>query len=127
MIAMIFEFWFDPHDTATFEAYLAESARLRRLLPELDGFYGIERFQSVAEPGKYLAIGFFRDEAAVTAWRTTPEHRHAQALGRDRFFTNYRLRMAEVTRDYSRTDRAEAPTDSNRYHDDGTHRVRPDH
>jgi heme-degrading monooxygenase HmoA len=64
MIAMIFEFWFDPDDQTVFEEYLAEAAKLRELLPEIDGFEGIERFTSVSEPGKFVAIGFFRDESA---------------------------------------------------------------
>jgi heme-degrading monooxygenase HmoA len=114
---MIFEFWMDPDDTETYEAYLAESARLRELLPDLDGFEGIERFQSTSTPGKFVAIGFFRDEAAVTAWRELPAHRRAQVLGREKFFTDYRLRMAEVVRDYSRTERDQAPADSRRHHD----------
>jgi heme-degrading monooxygenase HmoA len=113
---MIFEYRFDPDDEATFQDYLAESARLRELLPELDGFYGIERYASEAEPGKYLALGFFRDEEAVAAWRNTPAHRRAQALGRHRFFTTYRLRMAEVVRDYGPDERDEAPADSRRVH-----------
>jgi heme-degrading monooxygenase HmoA len=116
MIAMIFEFWFDPDDQTVFEEYLAEAAKLRELLPEIDGFEGIERFTSVSEPGKFVAIGFFRDEEAVAIWRNTPQHRRVQALGRQRLFTDYRLRMAEVIRDYGRDDRTEAPTDSVKFH-----------
>ncbi|SDR03071.1 antibiotic biosynthesis monooxygenase family protein [Thermostaphylospora chromogena] len=117
MIAMIFEYWFDPDDEATYREYLAESAELRKALPALDGFLGVERYASDTEPGKYLAVGFFRDEEAVAAWRAHPAHRRAQALGRRRFFTRYRLRMAEVVRDYGMDDRAQAPADSRRFHD----------
>lgn len=113
---MIFEFWFDLDDREAFEEYLAEAGRLRELLPELGGFEGIERFESVSEPGKFVALGFFRDEEAVAAWRNTPRHRRAQALGRTRFFAGYRLRMAEVTRDYGPDDRAGAPADSRMFH-----------
>ncbi|MFB9248038.1 antibiotic biosynthesis monooxygenase family protein [Sphaerisporangium melleum] len=113
---MIFEFWFDPDDQETFEEYLAEATRLREALPAVDGFAGIERFTSVSEPGKFIAIGFFRDEDAVAAWRNTPAHRRAQELGRRRFFTRYRLRMAEVVRDYGGDDRAQAPADSRAFH-----------
>jgi heme-degrading monooxygenase HmoA len=88
----------------------------RRDLLGLDGFCGIERFESVSEPGKFVAIGFFRDEDAVKAWRNTPEHRRAQALGRARLFAGYRLRMAEVTRDYGPAERGQAPTDSQLFH-----------
>ncbi|MEV5710920.1 antibiotic biosynthesis monooxygenase [Actinoallomurus sp. NPDC052274] len=115
---MIFEYRFDPGDEAAYQEYLAESARLRDLLPELDGFHGIERFTSDTDPGRFVAIGYFRDEEAVAAWRNTPAHRRAQALGRHRFFTDYRLRMAEVIRDYGPRDRAEAPADSRRAHDE---------
>jgi heme-degrading monooxygenase HmoA len=116
MIAMIFEYWFDPDDQQTFEEYLDAAGRLRELLPRIDGFEGVERLQSTTEPGKYVALGFFRDESAVTAWRTHPEHRRVQQLGRDRFFTDYRLRIAEVVRDYGPGQRAQAPGDSRRFH-----------
>jgi len=114
--AMISEYWIDTGDHAAYQEYLAESAGLRELLPALDGFHGVERYASEREPGTFLAVGFFRDEAAVAAWWNTPEHRRAQALGRSWFFTGYRLRMAEVVRDYGPHDRDEAPVDSRRAH-----------
>jgi heme-degrading monooxygenase HmoA len=114
---MIFEYRFDPDDDAAYQEYLAESARLRELLPTIDGFEGVERYTSDREPRSFVAIGYFRDEAAVAAWRNAPAHRRAQTLGRSRFFTDYRLRMAEVIRDYGPADREEAPADSRRVHD----------
>jgi heme-degrading monooxygenase HmoA len=57
----------------------------------VEGFLGTERFASEQEPGKYVAIGYFRDEAAVAAWRNSPAHRRAQALGR-RLFLGRSLR-----------------------------------
>lgn len=116
MIAMIFEFWMDPDEAEVLEEYHAESSELRESLSEFDGFEGVERFESTAEPGKFVAIGFFRDEEAVRAWRNAPQHRRVQELGRHRFFTGYRLRMAEVVRDYDGHHRAEAPADSRQFH-----------
>lgn len=116
MIAMIFEYHLDPDRPEIHEEYLAESARVRDVVAGLEGFRGVERFESCATPGRYVALGFFDDEAAVTRWRIRPEHRRAQALGRRRFFTDYRLRMAEVVRDYGPSERAEAPRDSRRAH-----------
>ena len=113
---MIFEFWFDPDAPEIYEEYLQESAQVRRRLAEFEGFEGVERFESTAEPGKFVAIGFFTDENAVARWRTAPEHRRVQALGRARLFTRYRLRMAEVTRDYDSDDRTHAPRDSLVWH-----------
>ena len=63
-----------------------------------------------------LSLSFFRDEAAVAAWRNTEDHRRAQAAGRGGVFRDYRLRVAEVVRDYGMTERAEVPTDSRAAH-----------
>jgi heme-degrading monooxygenase HmoA len=109
VIAVLFEAW-----PATNEAghYLDLAAALRPQLDAIDGFLSIERFESLAEPGKLLSLSFWRDEAAVSAWRNQPSHRAAQALGRDHILRAYRLRIAEVVRDYGNEERDEAPADS---------------
>lgn len=64
-----------------------------------------------------MTIGYFEDENAVTEWRNLAEHRRAKALGRTRYFKNYRLIMAEVVRDYTHDlRRNSAPDDSNKAH-----------
>jgi len=116
MIAMIFEFTVEPE---AYAAYLAESAQLRPHLAAIEGFISIERFESQTTSGRFVAIGYFEDEEAVTRWRNLPAHRRAQTLGRTRFFTGYRLVMADVLRDYSRESRATAPADSELAHASG--------
>lgn len=113
MIAVLFEVW--PHPE-TRGAYLDLAAALRPLLDGIDGFISIERFESLAEPGKLLSLSFWRDEAAVAAWRALEPHRAAQARGRAAVFADYRLRIAEVCRDYGLADRAQAPADSRAVH-----------
>lgn len=120
MIAVIFEAWV-PGDAQT--EYLDLAAELRPLLAEIDGFNSIERFQSLTNPGKVLSLSFWRDEAAVAEWRNLPEHRRVQAAGRDHVFVDYRLRIAAVSRDYSMTARAEAPTDSRAIHNEASDHV----
>jgi heme-degrading monooxygenase HmoA len=93
MIAVIFEVW--PKADRK-KDYLDIAAQLRPLLEKIDGFISIERFESLYEPGKILSLSFFRDEAAVQAWRSMNEHRIAQAKGRGEIFSNYRLRVASV-------------------------------
>ncbi len=107
MIAVIFEV--EPADR---EAYLGIAADLRPLLDGIDGFISIERFQSLAEPGRILSLSFWRDEEAVRAWRNTHEHRQAQVAGRGGILRGYRLRIAQVVRDYGMHERSEAPQDS---------------
>lgn len=107
MIAVIFEV--EPDDA---EAYLRIAADLKPLLEEIDGFISIERFQSLSTPGKLVSLSFWRDEAAVAAWRNLAPHRKAQAEGRDHVLRDYRLRVAAVLRDYGMNERDEAPGDS---------------
>jgi heme-degrading monooxygenase HmoA len=113
MIAVIFEV--TPADGGR-EAYLQWAARLAEELPKIDGFLSIERFQSLARPGTLLSLSFWRDEAAVAAWRNLEAHRMAQAAGRGKLFADYRLRVAEVLRDYGMGEREQAPADSRAAH-----------
>ena len=109
MIAVIFEVI--PR-AGRREDYLGVAADLKPLLETIDGFVSIERFESLSEPGKVLSLSFWRDEAAVAAWRNLELHRRAQAVGRGEIFRDYRLRITQVVRDYGMDDRAEAPADS---------------
>lgn len=113
MIAVLFEVRPRPGGR---EDYLHVAASLKAELETIDGFVSVERFQSLADPDKLLSLSFFRDEAALLAWRSRPAHRAAQARGRRGLFADYRLRIAAVTRDYGLEDRAQAPPDSRAVH-----------
>lgn len=113
MIAVIFEATAADGMQA---AYLDIAANLLPVLKRLDGFISIERFQSINNPGKVLSLSFWRDETGIEKWRNMTVHREAQASGRKRIFSDYRIRVAAVIRDYSEIERAEAPKDSNIIH-----------
>lgn len=113
MIAVIFEVW--PAEGEK-QHYLDIAAGLRAELETIDGFLSVERFQSIGNPDKMLSLSFFRDEEAVRVWRNTLHHRAAQSLGRAGVFSDYRLRIAHVIRDYGLQDREEAPADSRKAH-----------
>jgi len=69
-------------------------------------------------PDKLLSLSFWRDEDAVTSWRSRAGHRAAQSAGRKGVLRDYRLRVAAVLRDYGMSERREqAPTDSRAIHD----------
>src|SRR5437868_9871462 len=89
--------------------YLDIAAQLRPELEQIDGFISVERFQSLTQEGKILSLSFWRDEAAVARWRSHAQHRKAQRAGRTGIFRDYRLRIAEIVRDYSMDQRDEAP------------------
>ena len=114
MIAVIFEVW--PAEGRK-QTYLDIAASLKPELEKIDGFLSIERFQSLADETKLVSLSFWRDEAAVTAWRNVEHHRRAQQAGRGGVLRDYRLRVASVVRDYGMSERIEAPADSRKVHE----------
>ena len=108
MMAVIFEVW---PAAGRKDEYLRMAAALRQDVEKIDGFISVERFESLYEEGKLLSLQFWRDDAAIARWRNHLDHRIAQGMGRYQMFANYRLRVAEVVRDYGPHDRSEAPAD----------------
>jgi heme-degrading monooxygenase HmoA len=113
MIAVIFEF--TPAD-GRFPDYKSLAEGLHDEVKSFDGFLSIERFQSISDPGKFVSLSFWRDEEAVRKWRNVQKHREAQKKGRSGIFASYRLRIAQVSRDYTMDNRGEAPADSVKVH-----------
>jgi heme-degrading monooxygenase HmoA len=113
MIAVIFEF--TPKD-GRFADYKALAEGLADDVRNADGFLSIERFESISNKGKFVSLSFWRDEEAVRKWRTLQKHREAQRQGRGSIFASYRLRVAQVMRDYSMDERSQTPKDSRIFH-----------
>ena len=114
MIAVIFEVVPAPGRK---QEYLDLAEKLRPELEKMDGFVSIERFESLTSEGKILSLSIWRDEASVKRWRQFEGHRMAQAKGRGGIFSDYRLRVAAVIRDYGMFEREQAPVDSRAIHD----------
>lgn len=113
MIAVLFES--KPHPGQK-DSYLAAGQRLGPLAEGTDGFLGIERFESITNPGKVMAISYWRDEESVERWRNLEVHRKIQDASRRTIFADYRLRVAKIIRDYGMNDRNQAPADSKAAH-----------
>ncbi|GHN00538.1 hypothetical protein WSM22_20270 [Cytophagales bacterium WSM2-2] len=96
--------------------YLSIASGLKPELEKIKGFISIERFQSIYHPEKILSLSFWENEKAIQQWRNLETHRSAQLKGREYVFKDYRLRVAQVVRDYGMSDRKEAPSDSRSYH-----------
>ena len=113
MIAVIFEF--TPAE-GRFVDYKALADALADEVRKIDGFISVERFESISTKGKFVSLSFWRDEVAVRKWRNLQKHREAQKKGRAGIFQSYRLRIAQVQRDYTMDERAQAPADSAQAH-----------
>jgi heme-degrading monooxygenase HmoA len=101
VLAVIFEVEMNPGRD---QDYFALAGSLRPELEAIDGFISVERFRSVTNEAKYVSLSFWRDEEAVKNWREHAEHRIAQAQGKKTIIADFRIRVAEVVRDYTLAD-----------------------
>jgi heme-degrading monooxygenase HmoA len=51
--------------------------------------------------GLGITVAYFADEIAILAWKENARHRMAQRLGKERWYSHYKLRIAKVERAYS--------------------------
>ena len=98
MIAVLFEADAIPEQQ---ERYFQLAAELKPLLEEVEGFISIERFQSLNTQGKILSLSWWENEESVLTWKKNMKHQAAQSEGRKTIFSFYRIRVAQVLRDYS--------------------------
>ena len=80
-------------DLAAYDAHVAEIYGYAEKMP---GFVSIKDFAS--PDGERLALIEFESHAELEAWRDHPEHRKAQAAGRERYYTDYSLEICDVVR-----------------------------
>jgi heme-degrading monooxygenase HmoA len=78
--------------------YAVMSARMDRLAAEQPGYLGME----AARDGLGITVSYWVDEDAAKAWKQVAEHLVAQRRGREAWYSDYRVRVAVVHRDYGR-------------------------
>src|SRR4051812_34016836 len=96
----MFSVLFEVHpEKDQWDNYLAHAKMLRPELEKIDGFVDNIRYRSLTRPGWILSLSGWRDEKAVVRWRTTQNHHTTQEKGRSEIFSNYRLRVGQITQD----------------------------
>ena len=81
------------------EEYAEVAARMKRLAESMPGFVAMKTFS--APDGERVTIAEFDSQERHDAWRAHPEHRAAQQMGRESFYSEYRIQVCEPIRDYS--------------------------
>jgi heme-degrading monooxygenase HmoA len=81
------------------EEITAMGGRIYALGSAMPGFVSYREY--AAADGESLAIVEFASLETLAAWREHPDHREAQAAGRNRFFSEYRITVCDSVRDYS--------------------------
>jgi heme-degrading monooxygenase HmoA len=96
----VFSVIFEVHPKPDmWDAYLDNAKMLKPELEQVEGFVDNVRYKSLTREGWVLSLSNWRDEKAVVRWRTTMRHHEVQAKGRAEIFSDYHLRVGQVTRD----------------------------
>ena len=98
MVVVIFEF---ETDSTRQDRYFELATVLRDEVEQIEGFVSVERFENIHEPGCYVSISTWENMESVRAWKEHVEHSFAQQEAKTTgIFKYYRIRVAEVVRDY---------------------------
>src|SRR5262249_41776381 len=57
------------------------------------------RYRSLTREGWLLSLSGWRDEKALVRWRTHAKHHQVQEKGRGEIFSDYHLRIGQITQD----------------------------
>ena len=79
-------------------AYNVMAERMVDLGARYDGYLGIESVRGADGVG--ITVSYWRDEAALLAWKRDTEHQKAQHGGREAWYDRYEVRVAKVERAY---------------------------
>ncbi len=100
-VAVIFTSLRTPGD----HGYAAMVAAMEATAREQPGYLGIE----AARDDMGITVSYWRDEASARAWKQVGAHLVAQRRGREVWYSDYRVRIAHVARDYGLSDHAGPP------------------
>ena len=80
------------------EGYALTASRMLELAAEQPGYLGVES----AREGLGITVSYWKDLESIKRWKAHAEHREAQRAGRERWYSNYKTRIARVERDYGK-------------------------
>ena len=78
--------------------YAVAAQRMVDLGSRYPGFLGLETVRDA--DGLGITVSYWRDEAALRAWKRDTEHQKAQRGGREAWYERYEVRIAKVERAY---------------------------
>ena len=89
---------FSSLGTEVSEGYADTAARMVELAAQQPGFLGVESARE--ELG--ITISYWSDLDSIKAWKRNAEHLLAQKMGREKWYSDYKTRIARVERDYNK-------------------------
>lgn len=87
--------------TAGDQGYAAMAERMEALAAQQPGYLGMESTRGAEGYG--ITISYWRDEAAILAWKRDATHSLARETGRAIWYSDFQVRVAKVERAYGMT------------------------
>ncbi len=72
------------------------AVRMVELAAKQPGFLGVESVRE--EVG--ITVSYWKDLESIRAWKDDLEHKEAQRLGNERWYSSFKVRVARVEREY---------------------------
>jgi heme-degrading monooxygenase HmoA len=79
------------------DEYVALANRMNELAKTMPGYVSHKDF--FAEDGERVAVVEFASEEGQRAWQTNAEHRAAQRLAREKYYTWYHIQVCKLERE----------------------------
>ena len=98
MLVAIIEYETNP---GTEEEFTGLLGGLDAQIKKIDGFISADAATSIKHSGMLYEVSYWRDADALASWAKDPVHGVAIKAGRERLLKWYRIRVGEVTRDWS--------------------------
>lgn len=74
------------------------ATHMEEVASQQPGYLGLESVRD--SHGRGITVSYWESDKDARAWKQVAEHLHAQDLGRQRFYADYRVVVAQVTRQY---------------------------
>jgi heme-degrading monooxygenase HmoA len=94
MIVTVFRSRLRPGVGDEYAALAQHMAEIARTMP---GFMSEKDF--VADDGECVTVVEFEHAEGLRAWRTNPEHRAAQTLAREKYYSEYHIQVCTLDRE----------------------------
>ena len=86
---------FTSHRTKGDNGYGEMAAKMVELASRQPGFLGIES----ARQDVGITVSYWTDLDSIKKWKTNIEHQKAQKLGREKWYSSFKVRISKVERD----------------------------
>lgn len=73
--------------------------KMDELAKQQPGYLGVESVRGA--DGMGLTISYWKDLESISSWKRNSEHKMAQSFGKEKWYSDYKVRICKVERDYS--------------------------